>query len=592
MKIKILSKDLVDKISAGEVIERPSSVIKELVENSIDADAKNIEIHIENAGKKFISVKDDGFGIDKDDLSLALLSHSTSKLTIDNLFAIKTLGFRGEALASIAAISKITIGSKYCEANNGYSIECRGGDISDVSPFSINNGTYIKIEDLFSFTPARLKFLRSDNTENIASYKIFKNLALSHPHISFKLFSNQKEIYNYYVDEKNSLKNRVFQILSKDFIDNSIYFEESNPLFKVYGYLGSPTYTKINSESQYVIVNGRALKDKFLNSLVRVAYSNVLFGGQYPCYVIFLDINPNEIDVNVNPTKSEIRFKDIQLVRHLIISSIKKNLQDTSFQINNSKIAIGLLNKNNTNSPKENLFVEFKNNSLMEDINSLHYNQNNIKTSDLSMFSANNFDNHIEDLSAFPLGFAKGQFHKNWIVAENINGIIIVDQHAAHERINQEKLVKNYLHQGVLSQMLITQEIIEIDAIEYELLEMFRVNLYKLGIDFDFFSKHSIVIKSLPALLSNPNAKMLFKDLMLDLKDIQSLEKFDKKLYDVVARIACHKSIRSGKNLSINEMNFLLREMEKTPNYGQCPHGRPTFSEIKLKNIESLFGRT
>ena len=591
MKIKVLSKELIDKISAGEVIERPASIIKELVENSIDANAKNIEIHLENAGKKLVSIKDDGWGIEKDDLPLAVVSHATSKLNIDNLFSIQTLGFRGEALASISAISKITIASKYVESSNGYMVECVGGELSQTNSFAIKNGTYIKVEDLFSFTPARLKFLRSDSTENIASYKIFKNLALSQPTISFRLFSNQKEIYNYYADENNSLKHRVFQILGGDFIDNAIYFQENNPLFKIYGYLGSPTYTKNNAESQYIIVNGRALRDKFLNSLLRVAYSNVLFGGQYPCYAIFLDINPNEIDVNVNPTKSEIRFKDIQLIRHLIISAIKKNLGDSNLQINNSNIGINLFSKNNKNISPASLFESSKNTLLMEDNHKADHNEYSFKQDNFSILNIDNNDNDAKNLSAFPLGFAKAQFHKNWIIAENINGLVIVDQHAAHERINQEKLVKNYLKNNVSSQMLMNQEMIEIDPIDYEALKIFKSNLFKLGIDFDFFSKKAIVIKSLPALLKNPNTKILFQELLLDLKNIQSLENFDKQLYDVVARIACHKSIRSGQILSIEEMNLLLREMEKTPNYGQCPHGRPTFSEIKLKNIELLFGR-
>lgn len=607
-KIKILPINLVNQIAAGEVVERPHSIIKELVENSIDAGATSIEIKIKNGGKTFISVGDNGYGISKNDLALCLKPHATSKLNEGNLSNIVTLGFRGEALPSIASVSKINIHSREHGSNQSYQVYASNGVEEDIRPSSIPLGTLIQVSDLFYCVPARLNFLRTDGVETTYCYKTFKQIALANPEVSFKFENNDKVAFSYPaigLDKFERLKNRALQILGTSFIENSIYLDEQNPMLRLYGFIGIPTLSKNTKEDQYIVVNNRSLKDRTISGLIKFAYSEVLFSGKQPCYSLFIDINPQEIDVNVSPTKSDIRFKDLNFIRHIMISSIKTKLGLKETQKTNNSLGEQLLNvSSDKNSPSTGSHIRYQAGSSKStkqmDI-SLFKPQNYASTPTLSVSDnvseyAKNVDytdnlEQTEQNEDFPLGFAKAQFHKNWILAQNKDGLILVDQHAAHERVTQEIIKEQYSLKAIPQQLILTTEILKIDSHSMEIINIYKEQIESLGISFDIFGSDALLIKAIPSIVKNSNPKNLILDIISDFKELQSPENFNKKINNIISTIACHSSIRSGRIMNSHEMNDLLRIMEKTPNYAQCSHGRPTYISISLKDIEKMFSR-
>jgi DNA mismatch repair protein MutL len=615
-KIKILPQNLINQIAAGEVIERPASIIKELVENSLDAEAKNIEISFNNGGKSLINIKDDGLGMSKDDLALCMQIHATSKLTNQNLSNINTLGFRGEALASICAVAKIQIASFDILQDKGFSINGANANISNIELNSINKGTIINVLDLFFFTPARLKFLKSENAETLQCYKTIKKLALANVNCGFKVFNNSKLAFFYPQTNPNSQQAytlRAEQIMGKGFIQNSIFIEDSNPLFSIKGFLANSTFHSNTSEEQYIIINNRVIKDKNLSYAVKQAYSDILANYKHPIYVLWIDIDPNEIDVNVNPSKTEVRFKDIALVRHIIYNLVKKTLSLPQNQINNNVLANKLLNSGAENTKKSNFN---KVNYASTDYNKLTSNNKNSisfaetkSTFNYNLPKHNNFNqlsstnNHLnssykEDNIQHSLleedsvlGFAKAQLHKNWIISQTKNGFIIIDQHAAHERITQEKLLNQFLNNSVITQKLLFTEDIELDSEQITILIEYEDKINLLGVYFNI--KNKIVnITELPAIISSNNPKAILLDIINNLKATEEVNLWNERLKLVINKIACHYSVRSGKVLNEAEMNFLIKEMLQTPNYGKCSHGRPTFIEFSLKDLEKFFGRS
>ncbi|MFL1780688.1 DNA mismatch repair protein MutL [Candidatus Hepatincolaceae symbiont of Richtersius coronifer] len=651
-KIITLPTYMINQISAGEVVERPYSIIKELVENSLDAKATKIQVTIKNGGKTLITVTDNGDGISYEDLSLCLKPHTTSKLIKDDLFDIHTLGFRGEALASIASVSKVIINSKTADQELGYSLFCTGGNEENIIPSPIQKGTFIKISDLFFSVPARLKFLRTDQVESVYCYKIFKRLALSHPSVSFKLENNGKLIFDYPMQLADSAenqyeiyKNRIAQVFGKEFIENCLFINEQANDMKFYGFLGLPTYHTNHGEDQYFIINSRSVKDRFLTGIARAAYQDFVPTGRQPRYCIFIDIPPAEIDVNVNPTKSEIRFKDIAFIKHLLFNTLKQNLSNPANQQINNKLAPQLLDKayNFLNSALEEIAgpnMPISSASSKESIKTNQLNKyvpkntfstrsfnsqlwplqakvtQDQKNDDLyypaakPTTSANQlFDNSLKQYSStnetqllqtslhedqLPLGVPKAQIHKNWIISQSAKGLIIIDQHAAHERIVEEKLKTQRQNNKLIKQILLIPEIIELDAEENHLLETYKEQLTSLGIIFDTFGKNVILVTQYPAILGNININNLVKEIVADLRSFEQLNQLpalENKLNRIIKTLACHNSIRAGKDLSHKEMEELLRIMEQTQGYGQCSHGRPTFIEISLTDIEKLFGR-
>lgn len=599
--IKILPPLLVNQIAAGEVIERPASVVKELMENAIDAKATSIEVSINNGGKTYIALTDNGVGMNPEDLTLCLKPHATSKIIDNNLTELPFLGFRGEALASIASVAKITIATKHVTSEYGNFIAAQAGIQQDVTPHAIQIGTKIQITDLFSNIPARLKFLRTDSVEASYCFKIFKKLALSNPKCNFKLIHNNKTIFTYNAindSSTNQLKHRIEEVLGKDFIQNSLYINEQNPMLKLHGFISVPTFHSNKNDNAYFIINNRHINTSFLSTVVKIAYADVLFNMKYPHYILFMDINPQEIDVNVNPTKSEMRFKDIGFIRHYLIKTLKKYLQNTEHQKTNSTLGQRLVNSslklNNHNTNNNTIWQQ-----ALSDITNIAkptptlstYSENPQPQTTLSLndVTVKNLDNLVE--STHPLGYAKTQVHKNWIIAQNQHGLVIIDQHAAHERIVQEELKTKYAKNCISTQLLLTPEMIELPTEDYNLLTEFHTQIKALGIHFQEFGKNIILINAIPAILGNIPIKPLIKDLIYDLKTIGHQQAFDEKLNHIIATMACHNSIRSGRVMNEKEMNDLLRTLEETNNYAQCSHGRPTFVNISLQELEKLFNR-
>ena len=622
-KIRILPNTLVNQIAAGEVVERPASIIKELVENSIDSQATIITVKINDGGKSSITVIDNGSGMTIDDLHLCLKPHATSKMPFDDIIKIDNLGFRGEALASIASVSKVKVISKYHQAELGYELACNFGIESEISPNALQQGTIIQVNDLFSLTPARLKFLSSNAQETNYCYKIFKKLALAHPHIHFQMESNGKLVFNYNVVGKvyvEHLANRCEQVIGKDFVMNSCIIDEQVQDITFQGIISIPTFYKKTTDNQYWVVNSRPLQDKFLNNVVRRVYFDVLKLGEYPVYALNLNIKRDLVDENVNPTKSEVRFQDKQQISNFLYSKIKDAVYGINGQKTSSNLSSQLLSRVAKKSPNMLNFFKPLDNTIHEhslyagsnqqnSTNNAH-NSHSIKEQQLAYFNnvaeiEHNFDvsvdssisnivdsdEKIDNVESLPLGFAKAQLHSNWIVAQNDSGLIIVDQHAAHERINHELLKAQFQEKTLVSQLLLTSEIILLDPEEFNIVEENAEIIRNCGISFDVFGYNTILVKGIPAILGNINVKTLILEILDDFRGSEESNNLEERYKKIIAKMACHGSIRAGKVLNIAEMNNLLRTMEQTENYAQCSHGRPTFINISLKELEKLFGR-
>lgn len=633
MTIRILPQTIINRIAAGEVVERPASVVKELVENSIDADAKNIEIIIENGGKNLISIKDDGKGMDKDELALAIKRHATSKLDDDDLFNIKHFGFRGEALPSIASISRMKIASIKQGESDAFEINIEGGEEGSIKPSRLNKGTLIEIRDLFYATPARLKFLKTDRVEKSRITETIEKISLANPEINFTLISDGKKILDFNnktILNTNPLENRIEQLLGTDFLKNSIQVESQRNNSVISGYIGLPTYNAGNSLKQFLFVNGRPVKDKVLLSALRVGYMDYLAKDRFPIAAIFLEIPAHEVDVNVHPAKSEVRFRFEQEVRGMIIGTIKnllaQNTQKTSTTISDSVVKLfkadsenqisynnsnnELPDYNNINSEKaspslreankENLFTPQSlppRSKVLEDnyANVAHkYNTENTSAEAQPVNTAEVIEKQEQEKvqKHFPLGFAKAHLHENYIVSQTEEGLILVDAHAAHERITYEKLKVQYEERGVRSLKLLLPEIIELTEDGLDKLLDKKNELAKLGLVFDKFGNNAISVTEVPEILEKQSIKKLIQDIIDDIIEHGEEISLSEKIEHVLETFACHTSVRTGRKLNIEEMNSLLREMEKTPASGQCNHGRPTYIKLELKDIERLFGRS
>ncbi|UQY80625.1 DNA mismatch repair protein MutL [Candidatus Hepatincola sp. Av] len=568
------------------------------MENAIDAESTSIEVSINNGGKTYIAVTDNGVGMNAQDLSLCLKPHATSKIIDNNLTELPFLGFRGEALASIASVAQITIASKHASEEYGNFIAAQVGIAQDIVPNAIQIGTKIQITDLFSAIPARLKFLRTDSVEASYCFRVFKKLALSNHRCNFKLIHNNKTIFTYNAINDSPIKqlqHRIAEVLGKDFIQNSLYINEQNPMLKLYGFISVPTFHSNKNDNAYFIINNRHINTSFLSTIVKVAYADVLFSMKYPRYILFMDINPQEIDVNVNPTKSEVRFKDIGFIRHYLISTIKKYLQNTKNQKTNSTLGQKLVDSsikiNTSNSYNNTLWQQALSNHVTPTNATPILATNNTNNHKQTTLTLNDVQGNLVTESTQPLGYAKAQVHQNWIIAQNHNGLVIIDQHAAHERIVQEELKTKYTTNSVSTQLLLTPEIIELPTEDYNLLTEFHTPIKALGIHFEKFGKNLILINAIPAILGNIPIKPLIKDLIYDLKHLGHHQTFDEKINHIIATMACHNSIRSGRVMNKKEMNDLLRTLEATNNYAQCSHGRPTFVNISLQELEKLFNR-
>ena len=605
--IKQLDETVINKIAAGEVVERPASAVKELIENSIDAGCSDITIEVADGGKTLIRVIDDGLGMSDIDLPIALRRHATSKLPNDNLLNINSFGFRGEALPSLGAVGRLRIIS-HNDGNGAHEINVNGGKISDIKPAARTLGTTIELRDLFYATPARLKFLRSTKSELKAITDTVKGLSISTPNVAFTLIDKtggkSRKILQVQKEKDVSLasiKNRLSRVLGQDFSKNSISIDVTREDVNLTGYVCLPTYARASNAMQYFFVNSRQVRDKQLIGALRAAYSDFMPRDRFPAAAIYINCRPDFVDVNVHPGKSEVRFRDPQGIRSLIVTGIRQVIAIEGHRSSStlSTAALGAMREQTHQMPSANNEQVTKNSQNMDYNGNKRFIPRDVEPAFQETWkpSARDFqtnDEHsqfIEEFESFPLGAPIAQFGENYIISQNEDGIVIIDQHAAHERLVYEKLKEQAKDNKIEVQALLVPEILEFSEPEILVLMEYKDNLSRYGLKINQFGINSIAVQEIPAILNSENIKKLIFDILDELTDLENSDTLEKKINAVLSRIACHGSIRSGRMLRTEEMNSLLREMETTPNSGQCNHGRPTHISIRMSDIERLFGR-
>lgn len=595
MRIRYLPETLINRIAAGEVIERPAAAIKELVENSLDAGATKIDVDIRDGGKSLIVVSDNGHGMGRDDLIAALDRHATSKLPSDDLLNIAHLGFRGEALASIAGVSRMHIKTRE-KGKDAWEITCEGGKKEQPSPSSHPLGTQIEVRDLFYATPARLKFLKTDRAESMAVKDTLSRLAMAFPHVSFRLSSDGAVALN--LPALLDPQMRLAAILGREFGDNSMRIEAERDGIVLSGFAGLPTFHRGTMQHQYLFVNGRPVRDKLLTGCVRAAYADVLARDRHAVLALFLQLSPEEVDVNVHPAKAEVRFRDSALVRSLIISALKHALHDQGFKASSSVASAALQSL----KPAANTQTSFYH-APYSPAAPMRSHGNLAEATHLAYAPQSHMDlapsaraEHAPDVALqennHPLGAARAQIHENYIIAQSENGLVIIDQHAAHERLVYERFKAQLATQGIEKQGLLTPEIVTLEEAQAVALLDQKDALARLGLEIDSFGADAVAVQALPALLAGKaNAAQLLRDLADEILERDNAGALEERINHILSTMACHGSVRSGRRMNAEEMNALLRQMEQTPLSGQCNHGRPTYIELKLSDIEKLFGR-
>jgi DNA mismatch repair protein MutL len=641
LPIRQLSPQTVNRIAAGEVIERPASVVKELVENAIDAGARDIEIVTVAGGLSLIRVTDDGSGMAADDLALCVERHATSKLNEEDLFDIRSLGFRGEALPSIGSIARLEIKSKLPGTGEGLMLAVERGRKSAIKPAALNAGTVVEVRDLFSATPARLKFMKSERAENMAIAETVKRLAMAHPEVGFVLQTGERAPLQLPRCPAGSdgLLERLGRIMGREFLEDALPVEgggsgPSGPM-RVTGFAGLPTLHRNDSSQQYLFVNGRPVKDKLLIGAVKAGYGDLIPKGRSPYLALFLEVTPADLDVNVHPTKAEVRFRDAGRVRALLIGAVRQALESAghrasaqggvltveSFEVGalSTSPLVGEVPRSGGGGDSETAPFGIpptpnptpqgggESHGLPHVQAELGYAKmgggeyaagfHESFQAPFAPFDAPSADARAhavpvrEDLLERPLGAARAQVHENYIVAQTREGLVIVDQHAAHERLVYERLKASLAHGGVARQGLLIPVIVSLDAGEAALLLEKSDELAELGLALEGFGPGAVAVRETPALLGDTNVEGLVKDLAAEIAAEGTARALKDRLEAIASRMACHGSVRSGRRLTGEEMNALLRQMEATPYSGQCNHGRPTYVSLKLSDIERLFGR-
>ncbi|MGD0189733.1 MAG: DNA mismatch repair endonuclease MutL [Rhizomicrobium sp.] len=596
MKIRRLGLGTINRIAAGEVVERPASAVKELVENALDAGAAQIDIWTAQGGAELILVEDDGEGMDAGDLALAVERHATSKLPIcdqgDDLSNIATLGFRGEALPSIGSVARLSIITRTI-AGDAFAVSVTSGDVTPPVPAAFRaagqSGTRVDVRELFYATPARLKFLKSVRSEDLATIDIVKRLAMARPDVGFTLTIDGKRRLDFEREDDlfgGRLK-RLSRIMGREFADNVATVGATRELVQLSGYAGLPTYNRASSSMQFLYVNGRPVRDKLLVGAVRGAYADFLSRDRHPALALFLDVASEFVDVNVHPAKTEVRFRDSGLVRGLIVSALKAALAGAGHRASTTVADSALAA---IRSAQATLLYPQPPRGFAEPINDFH----------APLFAdgaAQALSARVESVPANspnespPLGVARAQLHETYIVSQTADGIVIVDQHAAHERLVYERM-KHALESGqVARQPLLIPEVVELDPAEVERITSRGEELHSLGLVIEPFGPDAVMVREMPALLGKADVKALVRDLADDIAETGSALSLKERLEEIAGTYACHMSVRAGRRLTADEMNALLRDMEATPHSGQCNHGRPTYVELKLADIERLFGR-
>ncbi len=594
--IRQLDEAAVNRIAAGEVVERPASAVKELVENAIDAGAQRITVEYSGGGKTLIRVTDDGCGMAPGDLALAMTRHATSKIDGSDLLNIHSFGFRGEALPSLGAVGRLTIASR-AKGHDGAEIAVNGGHPTPVRPSALNGGTVVTLRDLFFATPARLKFLRTDRAEAQAIADVIKRLAMAEPFIQFVLRDvsgedKGREVFRASAEQGelfDALQGRLAQVLGRDFTDNALAIDAEREGLHLTGFAALPTYSRGSAVMQYLFVNGRPVRDKLLVGALRGAYFDFLSRDRHPAAALFLDCDPTLVDVNVHPAKSEVRFRDPGLARGLIVSALRHALAGAGHRASTTVAGATL----GAMRPEQTGARVYQMDRPSAGARMAAYQAQAPGFAETAGTWGRVEEAPVEEASQdYPLGTARGQVHENYIIAQTASGMVIVDQHAAHERLVYEKLKNQMAENGVAAQALLIPEIVELSSGDCARLLELAGDLARLGLGIEAFGGDAIAVRETPAILGTVNARAMIMDILDELADQNESNIVQAKIEAILSRIACHGSIRSGRWMRAEEMNALLREMEATPYSGQCNHGRPTYVELKLADIERLFGRT
>jgi DNA mismatch repair protein MutL len=621
MPVRQLPETIVNRIAAGEVVERPASVVKEVVENALDAGASRIDVLTDGGGRRLIRVADDGEGMIAADLALAVERHATSKLADDDLVSIRTLGFRGEALPSIGAVARLAIATRHKSEPHAWSIEVDAGAKSDLKPAALGEGTRVEVRDLFYATPARLKFLKLDRTEAEAVRDVVRRLAMSRPDVAFTLAGEERAPVTFAATLPGATGRltRLGEVLGADFRANAIEVFAEREGVRVEGFAALPTLTRANALGQYLFVNDRPVRDRLLLGAVRAAYADYLPRDRHPLVALFVTLDPRELDVNVHPAKTEVRFRNASLVRALLVHALKAALMREGMRAattgGTATIAAFRSEQGSYSSlraagtrrggydwrrsparPGDPRRAFLPGGGFAEaaqaafDVGAPAVEVQN-SLADIGAAPSTAFTSPAPEAIEHPLGAACAQVHETYIVAQTRDGLVVVDQHAAHERIVYEKLKAALERSGVARQILLIPEIVEMDEADLDRLLAHAQELARYGLVLESFGPGAVALRETPALLGEINGQGLVRDLAEHMSEWDEALPLDRRLMHVAATMACHGSVRAGRRLKVQEMNALLREMEVTPNSGQCNHGRPTYVELKLTDIERLFGR-
>ena len=591
--IRQLDDSAINRIAAGEVVERPASAVKELVENALDAGARRISVDYSAGGKGLIRVIDDGCGMTPADLPLAVARHATSKIDGSDLLNIRSFGFRGEALASLGAVGRLKVTSR-ADGHDGASLTVAGGRMGDLRPAAMTRGTVIELRDLFYATPARLKFLRTDRAEAQAIVDVVRRLAMAEPLVGFTLTETADGVAPRVIfradpatgDFFDALHSRLGSVLGADFIDNALKIDVERDGLRLTGYAALPTYSRGSSVQQFVFVNGRPVLDRMLLGALRVAYFDFLSRDRHPAAVLNLIVDPERVDVNVHPAKSEVRFREPEAARSLIITGLRTALSGAGHRASTTVADATLA----AMRPQGRVY-QMDRPSQGSLAQSYAFQAPQSPAPGFAETPSARFETGSDDGADLPLGAARAQVHQNYIIAQTATGMVIVDQHAAHERLVYERLKRQRDAAGVTVQALLIPEIVELSPMDASRLLDVAADLAHLGLTIEPFGGSAVAVRETPAILGTISAATLLRDVLDELADQGSSQSLQVKMDAILSRMACHGSIRSGRQMRGDEMNALLREMEATPHSGQCNHGRPTYVELKLADIERLFGR-
>jgi DNA mismatch repair protein MutL len=614
-RIALLSQRLANQIAAGEVVERPASVVKELMENSLDAGASRVDVEVEQGGSKLIRIRDNGTGIPRDDLTLALSRHATSKIVeLDDLENIESLGFRGEALASISSVSRLMLVSRSEDAQEegGWQVEAAGQEMTaTLSPAPHPQGTSVEVRDLFFNTPARKKFLRTENTEFGRIDEVVKRIALSRFDVGVTLRHNQRTVHQLQpaqtIQEK---QRRIGLVCGPAFLEHAVFIEMEASGLRLWGWVCLPTFSRSQPDLQYFYVNGRVIRDKLVSHAIKQAYRDVLFGGRHPAFVLYLELQPSLVDVNVHPTKHEVRFRDQRLVHDFLFRSLHKALADVrpsdhmqGTPERNDDLT-GQSGADNWQKPSEQASLGLRIDQSTGEI--LHTDSAPVSQHSAQRFSSYSgassnsrvladqaaiYQSLGEDKEIPPLGFALAQLHGVYILAQNVEGLIVVDMHAAHERITYERMKTACDTQGIKAQPLLVPVSLAVSRAEADCAEEQAQSLAELGFELERVAEESIVVRQVPTLLARANVEQLVRDVLSDIREHGQSERISAYRDELLSTMACHGSVRANRQLSVPEMNALLRQMEQTERSGQCNHGRPTWVYQSMSDLDKLFLR-